>query len=552
MENKADLNEFISKYLDSECLNPRLVTNRYTGQKLYIPCNHCHACLLRKSNSQTALASNICSHFKFVFFVTLKYQDLYLPKLFVNNFSSLHLSESDRDDPTQISIHLGSCRILPVGERRIPKEYKINYVISRGKLYSQLKKVSGRYDANRKCVIYPDADHFQNYIPYVDKEDFSTFLKRLRISIQRKTKCNEKICYYAVSEYGPRTLRPHWHLLLCTNSPLIAENLVSLVHSTWQYGNIDISPSKGNASSYVASYVNSFVCLPDFYTRFPSFRPRCFHSKGFSANAGFHRPDSISDVQRCYDQVLNGIAFPMDGTTLTLWPSRSHQSLLFPRFNENVFPDSYSAYSLVRSLLKLPFWLIQHGYLRFDFPDFFDQDDNNIKGFNCVEFSRAMASYLMANYPIHQPMNTLNYRDDCVNYLILAIHRDPYSSSFFDYDLIVGAIYRLVSKIRRWLLAWKLHPDQSDFYKHIRLLIDYCYQLYNDKRLNTLNDLMTFTENCSPDAREYIKYVTVNENFYDAKIVNNFLKNHKMDVYLSLNKKIKHKEYNDMAGLLVT
>lgn len=52
-----------------------------------------------------------------------------------------------------------------------------------------------------------------NRIPYVCNRDLDLFLKRLRSYYP-----DEKICYYAVSEYGPTSFRPHWHLLLFSNS----------------------------------------------------------------------------------------------------------------------------------------------------------------------------------------------------------------------------------------------------------------------------------------------------------------------------------------------
>lgn len=57
----------------------------------------------------------------------------------------------------------------------------------------------------------------------VDKEEISKFLKRLR------RLCNFK--YYLVSEYGPTTLRPHYHVLFFHN--LSQEAFYSKVESLW-------------------------------------------------------------------------------------------------------------------------------------------------------------------------------------------------------------------------------------------------------------------------------------------------------------------------------
>jgi hypothetical protein len=79
-----------------------------------------------------------------------------------------------------------------------------------------------------------------NRIPYVCNRDLDLFLKRLRSYY-----LDEKLRYYAISEYGPTSFRPHWHLLLFSNSERFSETICENVSKAWSYGRCDASLSRG-------------------------------------------------------------------------------------------------------------------------------------------------------------------------------------------------------------------------------------------------------------------------------------------------------------------
>ena len=54
--------------------------------------------------------------------------------------------------------------------------------------------------------VFTDSFGAKHIIPYVCKRDCQNFFKRLRKRFE-----NSEIRYYLVSEYGPTTLRPHYH-----------------------------------------------------------------------------------------------------------------------------------------------------------------------------------------------------------------------------------------------------------------------------------------------------------------------------------------------------
>lgn len=93
----------------------------------------------------------------------------------------------------------------------------------------------------------------------VSKEDVQLFMKRLRKSIEPY-----KIRYFLVSEYGPKTLRPHYHMLLF-NFPLeLKHKLTDYVYSAWSFGFIRCDPVTPARIHYVTSYCLDYALLPSY------------------------------------------------------------------------------------------------------------------------------------------------------------------------------------------------------------------------------------------------------------------------------------------------
>lgn len=69
----------------------------------------------------------------------------------------------------------------------------------------------------------------------VHKEHVQKFLKRLRVNVERYCGFGTNIRYYCCAEYGSKTKRPHYHLLLF-NMPLLQVNhVMDLVQKSWSY-----------------------------------------------------------------------------------------------------------------------------------------------------------------------------------------------------------------------------------------------------------------------------------------------------------------------------
>lgn len=86
-------------------------------------------------------------------------------------------------------------------------------------------------------------------IPELRKKDLQLFTKRLRKL--NKSKSDASIRYYAVGEYGTRTYRPHYHLIIYNVHPEIMAQCVNI----WKHGNIQVGSVTAQSIHYTTKYV---------------------------------------------------------------------------------------------------------------------------------------------------------------------------------------------------------------------------------------------------------------------------------------------------------
>lgn len=80
----------------------------------------------------------------------------------------------------------------------------------------------------------------------VHKEDVQKWLKRLR------KQSGVELKYFIISEYGPKTQRPHYHAILLCNKSLSHD----LIAKTWQKGFVTISPMSNRRILYCTRYMS--------------------------------------------------------------------------------------------------------------------------------------------------------------------------------------------------------------------------------------------------------------------------------------------------------
>ena len=133
-----------------KCLNPKKIVNPYTNQTLFVPCGHCVACACNKSNHFIQLLQMEDESHKFCAFITLTYAPKYLPMAqFVDNLQGIN--QYSLIDP-KTSECLADVTLNPAKLEMLQKKFNL--------------------DGN---------------IPYLRKDDFQKFMKRLRYYVCKRT-----------------------------------------------------------------------------------------------------------------------------------------------------------------------------------------------------------------------------------------------------------------------------------------------------------------------------------------------------------------------------
>lgn len=173
-----------------------------------------------------------------------------------------------------------------------------------GKLYEYhcylAKAKQSAFNAHYAAKVtswYSQVDKPFLFVPLLYYRDAQNFLKRLRKKLYSIDK-DEKIRYYIIGEYGTKSLRPHWHLLLFTNSDKISKSFVdtrsevvslrrsdrcfytnSIISSCWRFGYSTVDKADAKVGGYVASYVVGSSLLPRLLQEVAP--QKTFHSIGF-------------------------------------------------------------------------------------------------------------------------------------------------------------------------------------------------------------------------------------------------------------------------------
>lgn len=204
------------------CYNPKIIRNPYTHQTNVCACGHCNACVnIRVSSWVTRLDMEASCH-KYTLFTTLTYNDLNIPQIVRYNDTS--------------------------------------YIDSETAEYFDISEIQASFDQKERRFIQET-----KVLDRLDKSDFQKFIKRLRYYFTQVDK-SAHLRYFLCGEYGPRTFRPHGHLLLFFDSDEVARQVEILLSKSWTFGDVyDPHFVSGSASKYVSSYVNSVSKLPKVY-----------------------------------------------------------------------------------------------------------------------------------------------------------------------------------------------------------------------------------------------------------------------------------------------
>lgn len=551
--------------LVTRCQHPRTVVNKYTHESVLVPCGSCPSCILRRSGIQTNLLTTYSAQFRYVYFVTLTYAPCFLPTLEVS------IIETCTDDIADVpcfpdinDLDAGDPNTYLFGFRSVPRSASVklkNSTVERTFKDPEIKFTYPMKPKELLSILGKIKHNVPNRIPYVCNRDLDLFLKRLRSYYP-----DEKLRYYAVSEYGPTSFRPHWHLLLFSNSERFSQTVCENVSKAWSYGRCDASLSRGFAAPYVASYVNSFVALPDFYTQMPKVvRPKSFHSIGFTESNLFPRKVRITEIDEVADKCLDGIRVERNGFFRTIKPSWPYLLRLFPRFSDAIRKSPSSIYQLLFAAFTAPERVIRSGCADIGCDPFGESPKQSLLSF-CKQYLNYVDNYGKSNEYRNflSPQANLPHSD----VLILSECR-LYDGVDLEITHRLSRVYRFFLGIAKFIRTYSSSGNTEFFLskgssggvyfgreRFLRIISEKIVNFWSRYDYNRLVDFYQTLEDAND--KDLVDFEIRNYSFrYNRTVCDKEIPYHELPLVRRLaaaslmkcRDKVKHKKANDLSGV---
>lgn len=441
------------------CQHRSFITNRYTGARIAVDCGQCDYCIHKRAQKASMRVKTAGSAFKYSYFVTLTYDNAHIPlmkcevlhseyedalsisgdKVFgYERHSYIPVSNYQPEDSSSLR-HIFFTQVQgTVPFDRGIKEYvpvKDNWFLSMDAIRSFIQKTQSVYNS-----VYPAAEQhgLGNLIPFLNYVDIQNYIKRLRKHLKTALGSYETLHFYAVGEYGPVHFRPHYHILLFTNSKEVSEVLRQCHDKSWKLGRSDFQVARGGASSYVASYVNSLSSAPLLYRSCRSFKPRQRASLGFFEKGEVFEEgeDVYHAIEQKIDSVVNGRIYNFNGISVKSTPPMSYIRTLLPRFSSARYDDAVAIAGIIRAVADAPKRIARFGII--------DYDSDSI-----LSVVRAYYRYITLNH-------CLTNEDEIILHNARCLTRFCNSSSDVDIESYINKLYRLFLYVSKFLRNWHL------------------------------------------------------------------------------------------------
>lgn len=443
----------------NHCQHRSFITNRYNGARIAVDCGRCDYCIHKRAQKASMRVKTAGSAFKYSYFVTLTYDNEHIPLM------SCKVLHSDYEDVVGISgdIHFGHeyHKYIPVSEYQcddnsmlrhiffeqvqgtVPfdreiKEYtpvKDNWFLSMDAIRSFIYKTQSVDKTD-----YPASAQYgrNNLIPFLNYVDVQNYIKRLRKYLYKQLDSYETLHFYAVGEYGPVHFRPHYHILLFTNSEKVSKVLRHCHDKSWKFGRSDFQIARGGASSYVSSYVNSLSSAPLLYRSCRAFRPRSRASLGFfEKGCDFvEGEEPYAQIERKIDSVVNGRVHNFNGLSIRSTPPMSYLRTLLPRFSSARDDDSVAIARVLRAVHSTPKRIARYGFIDYK------QD--------------SVLSLVRAYYQYLKTCPILTDDDKIILHSARCLTRFCNSSSDVDIESYINKLYRLFLYVYKFFRNWHL------------------------------------------------------------------------------------------------
>lgn len=448
------------------CQHRSFITNKYNGARIAVDCGQCDYCIHKKAQKASMRVKTAGSAFKYSYFVTLTYDNEHVPLFKCEVLDNVYddvLNESG-------DFHFGheEHSLVSVSEYSCADPYQLRHIfftqvqgtVPFNRTSSKYEEVKGNWflsmDAIRSFIAKTktpspygkdgdlSARYGDNLIPFLNYVDVQNYIKRLRKYLFQKLGSYETLYFYAVGEYGPVHFRPHYHLLLFTNSDKVSEVLRYCHNKSWKFGRSDFQRSAGGAESYVASYVNSLCSSPLLYRSCRAFRPKARASVGFFEKGCDYveSEDAYAQIEQKIDSVVNGRVYNFNGISVRSTPPVSYIRSLLPRFSSSCNDDGTSIARILFAVHRTP-----KRIARFGFVDF--------KQGSVLSLVRAYYQYLKVN-PI------LTDDDKIILHTSRCLTRFVNCSSDVDIESYIGKLYRLFLFVSKFFRNWHLPDFGSD------------------------------------------------------------------------------------------
>lgn len=448
------------------CQHRSFITNRYTGARIAVDCGQCDYCIHKKAKKASMRVKTAGSSFKYSYFVTLTYDNEHVP-LF-----NCEVLDNAYDDVLGISgdTHFGYEKhsFVPVSEYNCADSSQLRHIfftqvqgtIPYNRASSQYESVKDNWflsmDAIRSFIAKTQTSspygregslsdkYGNNLLPFLNYVDIQNYIKRLRKHLFQTLGSYETLHFYAVGEYGPVHFRPHYHLLLFTNSDQVSQVLRYCHDKSWKLGRSDFQRSAGGAGSYVASYVNSLCAAPLLYRSCRAFRPKSRASIGFfEKGCDFvEDEDPYAQIEQKIDSVINGMVYNFNGISVRSTPPLSYIRTLLPRFSSARNDDATAIARILLAVHRTPKRIARFGFI--------DYKQDSI-----LSLVRAYYQYLKVN-------SILTDDDKIILHASRCLTRFVNCSSDVDIESYINKLYRLFLYVYKFFRNWHLPLFGSD------------------------------------------------------------------------------------------
>jgi hypothetical protein len=275
-----------------------------------------------------------------------------------------------------------------------------------------------------------------------------------------------------VGEYGPVHFRPHYHLLLFTNSDKVASVLRCCHDKSWTLGRSDFQRAAGGAGSYVASYVNSLSAAPLLYRSCRAFKPKSRASVGFFEKGCDFVEDEepYAQIEQKIDSVVNGRVYDFNGVSVRSTPPVSYIRTLLPRFSSARNDDGAAIARILLAVHRTP---------------------QRIARFGIIHYKDSVLSLVNAYYKYLEVQNILTDDDKIILHASRCLTRFCNSSSDVDIESYINKLYRLFLYVYKFFRNWHLPSfgsDVSAYSGRIMFIIETGIEYETKKNYESLRD----------------------------------------------------------------